>query len=250
MNPYWRIGQNYDISQGNPNLKPDYRDRMQLTYTWNFGSNYFSPNIYYEVLSDKVGRQYMGIRSPIDSSWTTFSKPYNLLSGYEFGGGINAMLWIVNFNARILKGHYDAFEGQSIHIPERDYYSFSASGQAFKSFGKEKKTTVFAFLSYNGVTVDAQAKTYNIAFYGVGAQKELKNHSLGLVYLLPFSGNVRLSRTDTKTPVYNIRNDIGFDVSYYIMVLYSYKFNKGKNVKKLDHKIQVESDSKTRGIQQ
>jgi outer membrane receptor protein involved in Fe transport len=92
MNPYWRIGQSYDISQGNPNLKPDYRDRMQLTYTWNFGSNYFSPNVYYEFLSNKVGKQYMVIKSPIDSSLTTFSKPFNLLSGYEFGGGVNAML--------------------------------------------------------------------------------------------------------------------------------------------------------------
>ena len=43
MNPYYKIGQNYDITQGNPDLKPDYRDRLQLTYTWNFGSNYFSP---------------------------------------------------------------------------------------------------------------------------------------------------------------------------------------------------------------
>jgi hypothetical protein len=30
--------------------------------------------------------------------------------------------------------------------------------------------------------------------------------------------------------------------------MYSYKFNKGKNVKKLDRKIEVESDSKSQGI--
>ena len=39
------------LSQGNPNLKPDYRDRLQLTYTWNFGSNYFSPYVYKEFYS-------------------------------------------------------------------------------------------------------------------------------------------------------------------------------------------------------
>jgi outer membrane receptor protein involved in Fe transport len=250
MNPYWRIGQNYDISQGNPNLKPDYRDRMQLTYTWNFGSNYFSPNVYYEFLSDKVGRQYTGIQSPIDSSFTTFSKPFNLLSGYEYGGGVNAMLWFVNINARIFKGQFDAYSGQSFTIPARDYYSFSITGQAFKSFGKDKKTTAFAFLSYNGVNVDAQTKTYSIPFYGFGMQKQIKDHSLGFVYLLPFSGNVKLSRTETETPAYNISSIIGFDVSYYILFMYSYKFNKGKSVKKLDRKIDVESDSKTQGIGQ
>jgi ferric enterobactin receptor len=31
MNPYWKIGMNYAITQGNPDLKPDYRDRLQLT---------------------------------------------------------------------------------------------------------------------------------------------------------------------------------------------------------------------------
>ncbi|HJZ41712.1 MAG TPA: TonB-dependent receptor [Bacteroidales bacterium] len=248
MNPYWRIGQNYDISQGNPDLKPDYRDRMQLTYTWNFGSNYFSPNIYYEFLSDKVGRQYTGTLSPIDSSFTTFSKPFNLLSGYEYGGGVNAMLWFVNINARIFKGHFDAYMGQSFTIPARDYYSFSITGQAFKSFGKDKKTTAFAFISYNGVNVDAQTKTYSIPFYGVGMQKQIKDHSLGFVYLLPLSGDVKLSRSETETPFYNINTVIGFDVSYYIMLMYSYKFNKGKSVKKLDHKIDVESDSKSQGI--
>jgi hypothetical protein len=30
--------------------------------------------------------------------------------------------------------------------------------------------------------------------------------------------------------------------------MYSYKFNKGKNVKKLDHKVDVESDSKSQSI--
>ncbi|TFH47056.1 MAG: TonB-dependent receptor, partial [Bacteroidia bacterium] len=48
MYPYFRTDQNYNITQGNPDLKPDYRDRLQLTYTWNFGSNYFSPYIYNE----------------------------------------------------------------------------------------------------------------------------------------------------------------------------------------------------------
>jgi hypothetical protein len=30
--------------------------------------------------------------------------------------------------------------------------------------------------------------------------------------------------------------------------MYSYKFSKGKNVKKLGHKVDVESDSKNKGI--
>jgi outer membrane receptor protein involved in Fe transport len=94
MNPNYRIDQNYNISQGNPDLKPDYRDRLQLTYTWNFGSNYFSPFIYKEYFSNKAGTEYRIINSPVNNTLTTFTKSFNLLNGYELGGGINATLCI------------------------------------------------------------------------------------------------------------------------------------------------------------
>jgi len=248
MNPYQKIGQNYDIKQGNPDLRPDYRDRMQLTYTRNFGSNYFSPNIYYEYLSDKVGQRYLTTTSPIDGSLTTFSKPFNIMNGYEFGGGINAMLWFVNINARVFKGHYDEYSDLLINFPSRDYFSYSITSSGYAPLTKDKKFVAFAFVSYNGVRIDAQSKTYSLPFYGFGAQKQFEKHSLGAFFLLPFSTKIEFSRTETETPAYHVQNIIGFDVSYYIQFMYSYKFSKGKNVKKINRKIEVESDSKSQGI--
>lgn len=249
MNPFPKIGQNYDVSVGNADLKPEYRDRLQLTYTWNFGSNYFSPNVYYEKLTDKVGRKYEITTSPVNGAFTSFTRPYNLLSGDEFGGGLNAMLWFVNINARIYSGTFKEFTQNGITvIPERDYFSWSTTSYAYSPLDKAKKTTAFAFLSYNGVNVDAQTKTYNLAFYGFGAQKQIKDHSIGFVWVLPFSSNVKLSRSETETKDYHIQNIIGFDVSWYIQVMYSYKFNKGKNVRKIGHKTDVESDSKSKGL--
>lgn len=249
MNPNEKIGQNYDISVGNADLKPEYRDRLQLTYTWNFGSNYFSPNVYYEFLNDKVARKFEVTTSPVNGAVTSFTKPYNMLSGNEYGGGLNAMLWFVNINARIFKGYFKEYTENGVTIlPERDYFSWSTTSYAYAPLDKAKKTTAFAFLSYNGVNVNAQSKTYNMAFYGLGAQKQIKDHNIGFVWLLPFSSNVKLSRTETETNDYHIQNIIGFDVSWYIQVMYSYKFNKGRNVKKIGHKVDVESDSKSKGI--
>ena len=85
-------------------------------------------------------------------------------------------------------------------------------------------------------------------FYGIGGQKQLKNHNIGVFFFMPFSTNIEFRRTETETPAYHLQNIIGFDVSYYIQFMYSYKFNKGKNVKKLDRKIDIESDSKSQGI--
>jgi hypothetical protein len=84
--------------------------------------------------------------------------------------------------------------------------------------------------------------------YGFGGQKQLKNHSVGVFWLLPFSKDVKFNRTITETPVYTAENTVGFDVSKFIQFTYSYKFNKGKNVKKLNRQVQVESDSKSQTI--
>jgi outer membrane receptor protein involved in Fe transport len=248
MDPYYKIGQNYDISVGNPNLKPDYRDRLQLTYTWNFGSNYFSPYVYKEFYTDKIGSEYQVITSPISGTLTTFTKPYNLLSGYETGGGVNTMLWYVNINARIYKGHINEYTGQTVNIPGLDYFSYSMTSYAFAQLDKKKTATAFVFMSFNGVNRSAQSKTYSIAFYGIGGQKQIKNHSIGVFWLLPFSKNINFQKTVTETPYFNSTNVIGFNVAGFVQISYSYKFNKGKNVKKLDHKVDVESDSKSQGI--
>lgn len=248
MDPYYKIGQNYDITQGNPNLKPDYRDRLQLTYTWNFGSNYFSPYVYKEYFTDKVGREYQLVISPINNTYTTITKPYNLLSGFETGGGVNAMLWFVNINARIYKGHYNEYRGQTVVIPSVDYFSYSITSYAFAPLTKNKKSTLFAFLSYNGVNMNAQSKTYSVPFYGAGFSQQIKDHSFGVFWFLPMSRSVKLSKTDTEFPSFNSQNIIGFNAANFFQFSYSYKFNKGKNVKKLDHKIEVESDSKSQAI--
>jgi outer membrane receptor protein involved in Fe transport len=248
MDPYYKIGQNYDITQGNPNLKPDYRDRLQLTYTWNFGSNYFSPYFYKEFYTDRIGKDYQVINSPITGTLTTLTRSFNLLSGYETGGGINTMLWYVNINARIYKGHINEYRGQSLTIPGVDYFSYSITSYAFAPLDKAKKTTAFIFMSYNGVNRNAQSKTYSIPFYGVGAQKQIKDHSIGIFWLLPFSKNINFQKIVTETPAFDSQTITGFDVSNFIMFSYSYKFNKGKNVKKLDHKVEVESDSKSQAI--
>jgi outer membrane receptor protein involved in Fe transport len=248
MNPAYKLGPNYDVSQGNPNLKPEYRDHLQLTYTWNFGSNYFSPQIYYEALTGKIGPRYFEIISPIDSNLTTFRKPFNMRSGYEVGGGINTMLWYVNINARVYKGHFNALYGEKLYVPAKDYFSYSVTGYVYAPLAKDKKTTAYVFLSYDGVKMDAQTKTYSMPIFGFGAQKQIKDHSLGFFYLLPFFKKIDYQRTETSTPLYSSTNKVGFDVSWYIQFMYSYKFNKGKNVKKSNHDVKIESDSKNVGI--
>jgi outer membrane receptor protein involved in Fe transport len=248
MNPYWRVGQAYDITQGNPDLRPDYRDRLQLTYTWNFGSNYFSPYVYDEFFSDRVSSRFSIIRSPINGELTTLAKPFNLLSGYEFGGGVNAMLWYVNISARIYDGHYDKYTEGTFTIPSRDYFSFSVNSTAFVNLDKKKKTTIFAYLQYSGVNINAQSKTYTLPLYGFGGQWQPKNHTIGLFWLLPFTKILDYQKVETETTAFTSTNTTGIDFAGWFQFQYSFRFNKGRNIKKLGHKVEVESDSKGQTI--
>lgn len=248
MNPYMKVGQSYDITRGNPDLRPDYRNRLQMTYTWNFGSNYFSPYFYCEYFSDRVSNRYTIIRSPINGSLTTISKPFNLLSGYEYGGGVNAVLWYVNINARIYNGHYEKYTEGIFTIPSRDYFSYSVTGTAYKTLDKKKTITAFAYLQYNGVSIDAQSKTRTLPLYGFGGQWQLKDHSVGLFWLLPFSKKIDYQTIETTTPVYTSTNKTAIDFGGWLQFQYMYKFNKGRNVKKLGRKVEIESDSKAQTI--
>ena len=250
MNPYWKVGQSYDISQGNPDLRPNYRDRLQLTYTWNFGSNYFSPFIYNEFFSGRVSNRYTIIRSPINGSLTTISKPFNLLSGYEYGGGVNAVLWYININTRIYRGQYKKYSEGTFTIPDRDYFSYTVTSTAYKDLGKKKNITLFAYFQYNGVSTDAQSKIRTIPLYGFGGQWQLKNHSIGLFWLLPFSKEIDYQKIETKTPAYTSTNITRIDFASWFQFQYLYKFNKGRSIKKLGRKVEIESDSKTQTIGQ
>jgi hypothetical protein len=135
-----------------------------------------------------------------------------------------------------------------ITIDALNYFSYSITSYAFKQLDKKKTATAFIFMSYNGVNRSAQSRTYSIPFYGIGGQKQIKDHSLGIFWLLPFSKNINFQKTVTETPAFTSKNIVGFNVAGFVQFSYSYKFNKGKNVKKLDHKIDVESDSKSQSI--
>ena len=73
------------------------------------------------------------------------------------------------------------YTGQSSFIPARDYFSYSITSYAFANLDKKKKTTAFVFLSYNGVNMNAQSKTYSIPFYGLGVQNSIKDHSFRFI---------------------------------------------------------------------
>lgn len=249
LNPFEKVATNYDISKGNPELEPEYRSRFQLTYTLNIKSYYVSPYIYYEKITDKIGQQVSQLNSPIVNRSVSLTQPGNLLTGNEKGVGLSSTFYFVSLNARYFKGTFnEKIVSSTQTIPSRDYSSYSINGYLFTQYPKKAKITSYIFFQYAGVNSDAYSKTYNLPLYGIGAQKQTEHHTFGFVYVQPFAGNVEFSKTITNAPYLYGDSRVGIDLGSFLMFTYQYKFNRGKSVKKINRKVEVESDSKKDAI--
>lgn len=248
LNPNIRYNTNNTFSTGNPQLKPEYRNLIQLTYTANIGKSFVSPHVYYEILTNKTGtRNYTDI-SPISGRAAIFSQPQNLLSGYEAGMGVSGFIKFVYLEGMLFKGHFNKYTDALSHIDSKDYYSYRITNYYTAPLFNEK-LNVFAFLNYQGVTVDAQSKTYHPFIYGFGGNTKVKeDHTFGLFYMLPFNQNLKYNKSIVSTDLLYTENISTFDVNYFIQLQYHYKFNKGRAVKKIAKKVELESDTKSGGI--
>ncbi|MBN1950532.1 MAG: TonB-dependent receptor [Bacteroidales bacterium] len=247
LNPFEKLNNDYSFSSGNPYLNPEHKDRLQLTYTLNFKKINFAPYLYHEYYSNQISNRSTLVVSENTGNFAMRSSPENMLTGYEQGIGLNTTIVAFNINGRIYKGHFNAFSDSLTTIQEQDYFSYRINAQAFAPLFKEK-INVFAFMNYGGVNHSAQTLSYNPLIYGFGLQQNIKNHSWGIIYILPFSSKVTINKTITETPVIYSQNTSTFDASWFIQVMYSYKFNKGRSIKKADRKSEVESDTKSGGF--
>ncbi len=247
LNPYEKLNNDQSISTGNPFLEPEDKNKLQLSYSMNIKKINFSPYVYHEIYSDKIDNLTASRLSSTTEKEVIFHSPENVLTGYEQGFGLNASLFSFNVNGSIYKSHFNAFGNDSLRIEAQDNFSYRLTSYVYAPLFKEKMHA-FAFVSYNGKTKSAQTYTYNPLFYGLGGQHTIKNHTWGIFYLLPFSKQIRFQKTITETPTIYSENTQYFDASWFVQLTYSYKFNKGKAIKKSERKSDVESDTKKGGI--
>ncbi len=247
LNPFEKLNSYQYISSGNPYLEPEKKDKIELKYSINFKKKFISPYVYYTVFSDKIST--VNTLDEVSDSETTILKTYpdNVLSGNQKGIGLNSMLWYLKLDGNIYKGHYNAFNSDYTQIKARDYYSYNTTVAAIWQPLKDT-LTVYGFVMYRGVSYAAQSKTYSNPLYGIAGQYKLKNHTFAVNWLLPGTKNFNYSRVVTETD--NLYSEVksSFDVQYFIQFTYRYTFHKGKSIKKVGHKSQVESDTKSSGI--
>ncbi len=259
LSPVPIVNSTDNINIGNPMLRPEFRDRLELIYTLNIQKSYISPYIYYDMYNHKIDNTNSFEFSSLVNHTTSLATANNLLKGEEHGIGLNALIYFININYKYFKGYFDEYRNGTTFIPATNYASYSISGWAYAPL--PWKMSIFAFGNYQGKNTNAQGSSVGPFFYGSGIRKELGNQTFGIFWLLPGISNLTVNNTNlapkSNLPpqngivptLYTTQSKASFDARYFIQLTYSYKFNRGKAVKKVSHSLDTESDSK-KGIQQ
>ena len=113
-----------------------------------------------------MGRKTSSETIPDNPNPVIVATSKNILSGYERGIGLNAMLWFFNINARIYQGHYNSFTDTTsklkTRIPFNNYASFSLNSYMYGELFY--KINGFLFINYNGPSINAQVEPLALHF--------------------------------------------------------------------------------------
>lgn len=232
LNPLQSVADSLTISQGNPLLKPAYRDNVQLTYTLRLPFKKttinLSPQVYYEY---KTGLIQQVVRE--DAATGRFiSMPENISNGYEYGGNlsVNAQVGsvMVNSNLRYSLFHVDRYRDQ-IDATNRQGWNWNG----FVMCPLPANTHAMVLVNWNGPMLDGQVETRTDLMHVLGVGKQFKNNSvLRLMAYNPFGKyfvhqEARIHTTAlTQTQHVYLRKDYG------VMLMYIYSFKVGQSIER------------------
>jgi hypothetical protein len=233
LNPFESVIDSLTVSRGNINLKPAYRDNLQLSYNLRYGKSKFTgnlvPQVFYEYRTGIIQR----VTSVIAGTNRVEKVPYNISNGYETGAGIsvNSQVYMILFNSyfRYSYNHIDQYITANTTIPETNKKGWNWNSYVMSPL--PYKMNVFAVFNMNSPTTNGQEETKSSAFYLLGVVKQFENNSsLRVMFLNPFA-NKMFDNTSTlnSAGIYQ-RTESYLNMRNAIMLNYTYTFKIGKNI--------------------
>lgn len=231
LNPFVSVVDSQTISRGNLDLKPAYRDNVQLTYnsritvkkvTFNV-----SPQLFYEYKTGLI----QNIISQNSVTKLFESVPTNISNGYEAGGtmSVNSQIGKVLFNSNFRYSfyHIDKYLDQ-IDATNRQGWNWNS----FLMCPLPLDLQFMAMLNLNGPVLDGQTETKSSGMYLVGVGKQFKNNTIRIMAFNPFATNFFNNQTTiSNSSFYQVSNSY-MHKSYGFMLMYVYSFKLGKDITK------------------
>lgn len=205
INPYINLSDSTNISFGNPNLKPEYANMIEMNYVKNFSKHTFTASLYYKLCQDIVQR-YSWMQQ--DAMISTFANMTN-----SHSAGLELILknsWkVVNLTSNINFYYYklkggdfnitSVFNGTTtdvdVTIHERQSFSWKAKISA--DFSLPKAFALQVTGDYKSPVVTAQGKSLYDYFFNLGLKKSFLQKSLIATLSVRDLLNSRKRRADT-----------------------------------------------------
>lgn len=243
LNPFVNYIDSVTIFRGNPNLGPSYTHKIEMNMSMQLGKSFITPGIYYSSFNDNVQQ----IKS-VNQNGITESFNDNIGNGNEYGLNVSGSVKITN---KIQFNPYFAVFSKTLNgvelydIREASKVSWRTNFTIITNI--TDKLLFFTYLQYNSPYISAQRVIKRDAIYVFGLERNMfknNNGKISLTVINPFMKKFSVENSVTETNNLRQEQDITVDVQPLVTVKFSYSFNKGKEIKKMDRKREIESDSK------
>ena len=241
LNPFINHIDSLTISYGNQNLKPAYTNKIELNYSMQLGNNFLSPGLYYSYFNNNFQNVTLIHDNGLSESFVE-----NIGKGAEYGFTVSGSIKITDwwqFNP-----YFCVFAKD---LKEIDKYGISgASKVSFRtSFSSNvtlvKKLMMFTYVQYNSPYITPQNTNKRFPIYVIGLEKELFKKSQGKITIMtidPFAKNFIAQESITESNNLYQHQKMTIDITNLISIKFTYTFNKGQTIKKLDRQKSIESD--------
>lgn len=218
LNPFLNQNDPQNLSQGNPDLRPEISNLIELGYSTFIKGSMINASVFYRQTEDVIESIYIP-----EQRLTTFS---NVGKNRSFGGNIFGSYnplpkWTLMGNFSIYTYDVNSVE---TNISTGLYANYSVFGRSAISFNGGWSTELFGV--YSGRKKTFQGTTGAMAFYGGAFKKDImkKKATIGVNMLNPFSRDLHI-KTDNGNSSFLQQTNIYYPLRSF-GVNFSYKFGK------------------------
>lgn len=225
LNPNVNISNNQDIQVGNPNLKPELTDNIELGLSTMVKKTYLNLSAFARNSSNAINQ----VRYPIADTPGAILTTYENI-GSERALGMNAFVniyltnnWTINGG---VDGYYAMLEGQVVGANGESVMAtnngINFGGRLMSQLKLKDGWSMQAFTFMRGRRIELQGSRSGFGMYALGVNKELKNGSIGIA-AENFANRGWKVQTELVSPTFTQTNTMLL-LNRSIRVNFSYKF--------------------------
>ncbi len=191
--PYLNINDPQNITTGNPDLRPEFINASELTYSRMFKQGHtIIASAYVQYTTNLIQR----VRSMPDSQGVTITKPYNLGSGLTYGAEVTAKFqlnkwWDATLNANLYRNEIN---GSNID-PYLNNSGYSWFAKAITNVKLPYATSLQFTGEYQAPAIVAQGKTQEVYSIDAGLKKDFYKGLASLTFNVSDIFNTRKNIT-------------------------------------------------------